>query len=89
MIKYQVQIRRKGFASTVRSFHNRQDAQEWARFMDMKADRGDLHASTRELDQYTLREIIERYISEVTVRKRSSPDATHCIITSQIIPAME
>lgn len=77
--KYQVQIRRKGFAPTVRTFHTKQDAQEWARFMDTKADRGELFASVRELSQYTLKEVLERYIREITAKKRSADTETYIL----------
>jgi hypothetical protein len=36
--KYFVQIRRKGMATTCRSFHYKADAEEWARHMEAKAD---------------------------------------------------
>jgi hypothetical protein len=36
--KYQVQIRRKGFPAACRTFHLKSDAEEWARYMETKAD---------------------------------------------------
>lgn len=42
--KWQVQIRRKGRGALSRSFHVLKDAEEWARHMEVQADRGDLPA---------------------------------------------
>ncbi len=70
--KYQVTIRRKGFATVCRTFHKRGDAEEWARHMEIKADRGDLPSPIRVLDAYTLKSILKRYKDEITVKKRSA-----------------
>ncbi len=48
--KYFVQIRRKGFATVCRTFHKKADAEEWARFMEIKAERGDLPTPVKVLD---------------------------------------
>lgn len=69
--KYEVQIRRKGFPSTCRNFHSKKDAQEWARFMEGKADRGDLPVSMKVLDGHKVRDIIERYRDEISIKKKS------------------
>lgn len=69
--KWQAQVRRKGMATTSRTFHRKTDAEEWARNMEIKADRGDLPTPIRMLEQYTLRDILQRYKAEVSVKKRS------------------
>lgn len=69
--KYQVQLRRKGFITQSRSFKNKQDALEWSRFMEIKADRGELPASRRELNRYLVSDIVHRYMNEITVKKLS------------------
>ena len=69
--KYEVQIRRKGLAPVNRTFHSRADAKEWARHMEVKADRGELPAPIKMLDAYTVKAILERYRDEVSVKKRS------------------
>lgn len=69
--KFEVQIRRRGFPSVCRNFHNKKDAQEWARFMEAKADRGDMPAPLKSLEQHKVRDVIERYRDEVSVKKKS------------------
>lgn len=69
--KYQVQVRRNGFAPFVRTFHRKSDAEEWARFMETKADRGELPTPTRVLDRFTIKNVIERYRDEISVKKKS------------------
>ncbi len=70
--KYFVQIRRKGFATACRSFHLKSDAEQWARHMETKADRGELLTSFRVLDTYKLSDILTRYRSEITPKKRGA-----------------
>lgn len=69
--KFEVQIRRRGFPSVCRNFHNKKDAQEWARFMEAKADRGDMPAPLKSLERHKVRDVIERYRDEVSVKKKS------------------
>lgn len=77
--KYQVAIRRKGFAPVYRSFHNRSDALEWSRHMEAQADRGDLPKPTKVLDAYRVKDLIERYRDEITVKKRSCDTETYML----------
>src|SRR5262245_8531047 len=77
--KYQAVIRRKGFPTTSRTFHRKADAKEWARHMEIKADRGDLPTPIKVLDGYKLKDILERYRDEVTVKKRSADTETYII----------
>lgn len=70
--KFQVQVRRKGFPATCRTFHLRSDAVEWARHMERKADRGELPTSTKVLATIKVKDLLVRYRDEVTVHKRSA-----------------
>lgn len=70
--KHFVQIRRKGFATVCRTFHLKADAEEWARYMESKADRGDLPAPVRVLDNYKVSDILTRYRDEITPKKRGA-----------------
>ncbi len=79
--KYQVLVRRKGFPTACRTFHLKSDADQWARYMETKADRGDLPASIKILDSYRLRDILERYRDEVTVKKRGAK-FERCVINA-------
>lgn len=70
--KFEAQIRRKGFVPVSRTFHKRTDAEQWARHMETKADRGDLPTPVKVLDGYRLKDIVERYRDEITPQKRSA-----------------
>jgi integrase len=69
--KWQVLIRRKGYSTISRSFFKRTDAVEWARYTEGQMDRGELPASSHTLEKYTVRDIVQRYLDEVTVKKLS------------------
>ena len=69
--KHQVQIRRLGVCSLSRSFHALKDAQAWARHMEVQADRRDLPADPRVLQEMTLGQIVVRYRDQVTPLKRT------------------
>jgi integrase len=68
--KWQVRIRRAGLAPISKSFGRHQDALEWARHMEVQADRQDLPADRRALQQITLGELVERYRDTVSVQKK-------------------
>lgn len=68
--KYQVQIRRKGFAPITKTFHKLSDAKEWATHQERQADRGELGPDRKELERITLADLIKRYLKEVVPRKR-------------------
>lgn len=70
--KFEAQIRRKGFVPVSRTFHKRTDAEQWARHMETKADRGDMPTPVKVLDKYKVRDIVERYRDEITPQKRSA-----------------
>lgn len=69
--KYQVQVRRKGLSPISRSFHTHADAVEWARHMEVKADRGELPAPIKTLEKHTLKGLLERYRDEISIKKKS------------------
>lgn len=77
--KFEVQIRRKGQSPISRSFQLKSDADQWARHMETKADRGDLPTPVKVLDGYTVKAILERYRDEITVRKRSADTETYLL----------
>ena len=77
--KYQAVIRRKGFPTVCRSFHLKSDAQECARHMEIKADRGDLPTPVKVLDGYKVKDILARYRDEITPKKRSRDTETYIL----------
>lgn len=77
--KYEVQVRRKGFAPVSKTFFVKNDAEQWARHMETKADRGDMPVPVKVLDGYMLKDIVERYRDEVTVKKLSADTETYLL----------
>lgn len=74
--KYQVQVRRKGFDTQVRTFHLLKDAQEWARLQETLADRQELPTNRKALEGVTLGDLVERYRDEVLPRMRGGKNET-------------
>jgi integrase len=68
--KWQVQVRRAGARPCSKSFQLRRDAEEWAREMERRADRQDLPQDMKILQQTKLRDLVERYVNSITVKKR-------------------
>ncbi|MGE0677724.1 tyrosine-type recombinase/integrase [Pseudolabrys sp.] len=70
--RWQVQVRRKGSPPLSKSFHQRRDAEAWARMMEVQADRRDLPPDLKVLDGLTLGSLVERYRDEITIHHRGS-----------------
>src|SRR4051794_20654578 len=70
--KYQVRVRRRDMRPLTKTFTLRKDALEWARFMEVKADRRDLPV----LQTITLGDLVRRYRDEVTVLKKGRETET-------------
>ncbi len=68
--RWQVQIRRKGFAPISRSFHRKCDADDWSRHMEALADRQGLPPNPKQIQGITVKDLIERYRDTVVVKKR-------------------
>jgi hypothetical protein len=66
--KWQVQIRRSGVRPMSKSFAVRKDATEWARQMEVRADRAELPSDPKALQRVTLGELVERYRDTVSVK---------------------
>lgn len=63
--RWQARVNRKGHPAAVRSFLTRQDAERWARSIEIEMDRGSFVSHT-EAQRTTLGELVERYMKEVT-----------------------
>ena len=71
--KYEVQVRRIGQPRVSRSFIERKDALQWARQMELAADRHDLPATVdRKSMSITLGALVGRYRDTVTIHKRGA-----------------
>lgn len=68
---WRVKIRRKGFPNQTRSFDTKAQAQRWARDLERDMDRG-FFVDRTESEKNSLRDLIERYVREVTPTKRGA-----------------
>lgn len=69
--QWQAIIRRRGWDSQTATFETRQDAERWARSIEIEMDQGAFIAD-REEQSTSLREALERYLKEQTPTKRSA-----------------
>ncbi|MGQ0621073.1 MAG: integrase [Panacagrimonas sp.] len=67
---WRVKVRRKGYPEQTRSFNTKALADKWARDVERDIDRN-LFVDRTEADKNTLKDLIERYMREVTPTKRS------------------
>ncbi len=63
--QWHVQIRRKGFPSQTKTFEYKEDAELWAKTVESEMGRG-VFISRAAAEKTTLRELIARYVEEVT-----------------------
>lgn len=71
--KWQVRVTRKGYPPETRTFASRTDAERWGRSVESEIDKGS-YTSRTAAERVTLAEIIDRYITEVSPRKRGETD---------------
>lgn len=69
--KWQVQIRRKGFKPTSKSFLKKSDALEWARMKEGQADRRDFLYDPQRLEQTSWYDLLIRYRDSIVIKKKS------------------
>lgn len=70
--RWQAQVRRKGLQPRAKSFDIKSDAEKWARNLEAEIDRVGHFSDTRLAERMTVRELLERYLDEVTPLKRSA-----------------
>jgi hypothetical protein len=70
--KWQVQIRLQNTPALARSFGFKKDAEEWAREMEARAQRGELGPDRKALDGITLGCLVKRYMREVIPAKKGA-----------------
>jgi integrase len=69
--KWQVRVRRDGVALT-KTFTLKQDAEQWARHTEVKAERRELPPSVKLLAKLTLADLVTRYRDDITPRKKGA-----------------
>lgn len=70
--KWQAQVRRKGIAPRAKSFDAKSDAEKWARNLEAELDRCGNLPDTRLAERMTVRDLLARYLLEITPTKRSA-----------------
>jgi integrase len=69
--KWQVRVSRKGEQSLVKTFQSKEDAERWARSVEVEWDRG-TYTNLHQAQKTTFGELIERYLREVTPLMRGA-----------------
>ena len=67
--KWQARVRRQGYAAITKSFITLQDAEKWARSIEVDLDKNSYN-NTNLAEQTTFKELIQRYMHEVTPSMR-------------------
>jgi integrase len=73
--KWQARVVRKGHAPLTKTFRAKQDAERWARQVESSMDKG-IFSSPALAEKTTFKEVVERYIKEVTPTMRSVSEDT-------------
>ena len=73
--KWQARVVRKGHIPVTKTFLAKQDAERWARQVESAMDKG-IFSSPALAEKTTLKEVVERYIKEVTPTMRSLSEDT-------------
>jgi integrase len=73
--KWQARISRQGEQSVVKTFQSKEDAQRWARSIEVEWDRG-TYTNTHQAQKTTFGELIERYLREITPTMRGANSDT-------------
>ena len=69
--KWQARVSRKGEQSLVKTFQSREDAEKWARSIEVEWDKG-TYQNTHQAQKTNFGELIERYMREVTPLMRGA-----------------
>lgn len=73
--KWQARVSRKGEQSLVKTFQTREDAERWARSIEVEWDKG-TYQNNHQAQKTTFGELIERYLREVTPLMRGAKEDT-------------
>jgi integrase len=74
--KWQARIIRKGFVPITKSFIAKQDAERWARQVEADIDKGS-YTNVALAERTLFKDVIERYVQEVTLKTRSMKEDTY------------
>lgn len=77
--KWQVQIRKQHHPLITKTFLSKKNAEQWVREIENEIDKGTLNLDKKE---NTLRELIDRYIDEISSKKNGT---SWCCITNNVL----
>ena len=83
--QFQAQVRTKGFPSQTKTFETRKEAKAWVAVIESEQARGVFH-DRRLIEKTSLSDALERYLQEVTPRKRGKVAETGLIKRWQCHP---
>jgi integrase len=70
--RWQAQVRLQGHPPVSKTFTLKADAEAWARRQEVSFERGEIESGRRSLKAFLLKDLLERYESEVTPLKRGA-----------------
>lgn len=73
---WQARITRKGHHAVAKSFHSKQDAEKWSRQVEIEIDKGS-YTNIALAERTLFKDVIERYVQEVTMKTRSMKEDTY------------
>lgn len=74
--KWQARVQRKGQQPVSKSFQSKEDAQRWARQLEAEIDKGS-YTNIALAERTLFKDVIERYVQEVTLKTRSMKEDTY------------
>jgi hypothetical protein len=74
--QWQAQVRKKGQPLQSKTFETRAEAEQWARAIEVEMDKG-VFVSRAEAESTRLKELFERYLAEITPRKKGAASETN------------
>ncbi|HHJ15204.1 MAG TPA: site-specific integrase [Gammaproteobacteria bacterium] len=74
--QWQAQVRKKGQPLQTKTFETRAEAEQWARAIEVEMDKG-VFVSRAEAESTTLKELLERYLNEITPLKKGAASETN------------
>ncbi len=74
--QWQAQVRKKGQPLQTKTFETRAMAEQWARAIEVEMDKG-VFISRAEAENTTLKELLNRYLAEITPHKKGAAPETN------------
>jgi hypothetical protein len=79
--RWQAQVRLQGHAPITKSFILKIDAEAWGRQQEVDIERGEIQSVRRSLKAFVLNDLLCRYETEITAKKRGAASETYRLRT--------